>query len=161
MQNSKHNYMPKCIQNTLQITNTTKVFTCKIHCKILNMYLKYYLWPPCEADADIIFCPVVSFYLSIFFIPRLISAVADWMSTILRHMMRPWCELRMHVWNAKNRRLGTIVQLCRAKSTQLRHILTIGRKFVKQQYVLHMSSQYGELRPTSGWDRFVSLGHPR
>ena len=29
----------------------------------------------------------LSFYLSIFFIPRLISAVADWMSTILRHMM--------------------------------------------------------------------------
>jgi len=24
-----------------------------------------------------------------------------------------------------------------------------------------MSLQYGELRPTSGWDRFVSLGHPR
>ena len=23
-----------------------------------------------------------------------------------------------------------------------------------------MSPQYGELRPTSGWDRFVSLGHP-
>ena len=23
-----------------------------------------------------------------------------------------------------------------------------------------MFSQYGELRPTSGWDRFVSLGHP-
>jgi len=25
---------------------------------------------------------------------------------------------------------------------------------------LHMSPQYGELRPTSGWDRFVSLGTP-
>jgi len=23
-----------------------------------------------------------------------------------------------------------------------------------------MSSQYGELQPTNGWDRFVSLGHP-
>jgi len=34
------------------------------------------------------------------------------------------------------------------------------KKFVKQQYLLHMSSQYGELSPTSGWDRFVSLGHP-
>jgi len=31
----------KCIQNILQITNTTKVF--RIHCKILNKYLKYYL----------------------------------------------------------------------------------------------------------------------
>ena len=34
------------------------------------------------------------------------------------------------------------------------------KKLVKQQYLLHMSSQYGELRPSSGWDRFVSLGHP-
>jgi len=37
---------------------------------------------------------------------------------------------------------------------------TIGNKLVKQQYVLHMSSQYGELRPTSGWDRSGSLRHP-
>jgi len=35
------------------------------------------------------------------------------------------------------------------------------KKLVKQQYLLYMSPQYGELRPTSGWDRFVSLGHPR
>jgi len=34
------------------------------------------------------------------------------------------------------------------------------KKVVKQQYLLHMSMQYGELRPTSGWDRFVSLGDP-
>jgi len=36
---------------------------------------------------------------SIFFIPRLISAVADWMSTILLHMVWPECEFRMQVWN--------------------------------------------------------------
>jgi len=34
------------------------------------------------------------------------------------------------------------------------------KKLVKQQYLLQMSSQYGVLRPTSGWDRFSSLGHP-
>jgi len=34
-----------------------------------------------------------------FFFPRLISAVADWMSTILLHMVWPWCEFRMQVWN--------------------------------------------------------------
>jgi len=33
------------------------------------------------------------------------------------------------------------------------------KKFVKQQY-LHMSSQYGELRPTNSWDLLTSLGHP-
>jgi len=34
------------------------------------------------------------------------------------------------------------------------------KKLIKQQYFLHMSLQYGKLRPTSSWDRFVSLGHP-
>ena len=58
---------------------------------------------------------------------------------------------------AKNRHLGTIPQLCRAISLQLRHVSsTIGKKLVKQQYFLYMSLQYGELRPTSGWDRFVN-----
>ena len=41
------------------------------------------------------------FLLSIFvsspFFPRLISAVADWMSTILRHMVWSECEFRMQV----------------------------------------------------------------
>ena len=113
-----------------------------------------------------------SFFL--FFFPRLISAAADWMSAILPHMVWPSCEFRMHVWNllrvarwktgrkndAKNRHLGAIPQLCRAISSQLRHISTIGKKLVKQQYLLHRSLQYGEVQHTSGWDRFVSLGRP-
>jgi len=49
----------------------------------------------------------------------------------------------------KNRHLGTITQLCRAISSQLRHLTTIGNKLVEQQYLLHMSLQYGELRPTN------------
>ena len=61
---------------------------------------------------------------------------------------------------SKNRHLGTIPQLRQATSSQLRHVSTIGKKLVKQQYLLYMSSQYGELRPSSGWDSFVSLGHP-
>jgi len=51
---------------------------------------------------------------------------------------------------AKNRHLGTIAQLRQAMSSQLRHVSTIAKKLVKQQYVLHMSPQYGELWPTSG-----------
>ena len=35
------------------------------------------------------------------------------------------------------------------------------KKSVQQQYLSHMFSQYGELRPTSGWDLLASLGHPR
>jgi len=37
------------------------------------------------------------------------------------------------------RHLGTIAQLCRAMSSQLRHVLTIDRKLVKQHYLLYMS----------------------
>ena len=80
--------------------------------------------------------------------------------------MQVWNLLHAARWKhrtqkvAKKRHLGTIAQLCRAISLQLRHVSTIGKKLVKQQYVLHMSPQYGELRPTSGWDRFTSLGYP-
>jgi len=51
---------------------------------------------------------------------------------------------------AKKHHLGTIAEICRAISLQLRHVLTIRKKRVKQQYVLQMSPQYGELRPTNG-----------
>jgi len=40
----------------------------------------------------IIFLPC-GFYLSSSFFPRLISAAADWMSTILPHMVWPYCDL--------------------------------------------------------------------
>ena len=56
----------------------------------------------------------------------------------------------------KNRHLRTIAQLCWAIWL---HILTLKRKVVKQQYLLHMSLQHGERRPTNDWDRFGSLGH--
>jgi len=51
-----------------------------------NYFNHLLLRPPCVADADIILLPC-GFYLSFF--PCLISALADWMSTILRHMMWP------------------------------------------------------------------------
>jgi len=44
----------------------------------------------------------------------------------------------------KNRYLRTIAQLCRAISSERRHLSTIEKKLVKQQYLLHVSSQYGE-----------------
>jgi len=50
---------------------------------------RHLLWPPCVADADIIFSSCGFFYLSSSFFPRLISAVAEWMSTILLHMVWP------------------------------------------------------------------------
>jgi len=104
----------------------------------------------------IIFLPC-DFYLSsfffLFFFPRLISAATDWISTILLHMAGPSANLECRSEMcctglaantgpkkvAKNRHLGTIGQLCRAISSQLRHVSTIGKKIVKQQYLLHMS----------------------
>jgi len=61
---------------------------------------------------------------------------------------------------AKNRHLRTITQLWPAISSQLRHVSTIGKKLFKQQYLLHMSSQYGKLQPTNSWGLLASLGHP-
>jgi len=59
--------------------------------------------------------------------------------------------------------LRTITQLCRAISSQLRHVLIIGKKkLVKEQYLLHISSKYSERRPTNGWDPlafWATLGH--
>jgi len=61
-----------------------------------------------------------------------------------------------HMQNSLCVHLRTIAQVCWAVSSQLTQVWTIGKK----QYVLQMSSQYGELRPTSGWDLLASLVHP-
>ena len=126
------------------------------------------LWPPYGIWQTIIVCPVDSsiFYLSSFsFFLRRISAVADWISSILLHMVWPYsanlkCKSEMCctrlAGNAgpkkspKIRHLGTIAQPCWAISSQLRYGSTTGKKLVKQQYLLHMCSQYGERRPTNG-----------
>ena len=98
---------------------------------------------------------ILSFVLlsSSFLFPRLISATADCMSAIYFHT---WCGLSANLRCrsetcctrltentgckkvAKNRHLGTITQFCRAISSQLRHVSTIGKKLVKQQYLLYM-----------------------
>ena len=71
-----------------------------------------------------------SIYL-LFYIPRLISAAADWTSTILPHMVWPYCDLECRSEmcctrlagntgrknDAKNRHLRTIAQICRAISS--------------------------------------------
>jgi len=80
--------------------------------------------------------------------------------------MQVWNLLHAACWKyrtqkwRKNRHLGTIALLCWAISLQLRHVSKIEKKLVKHQYLLHMFLQYGELRHTSDWNRFVSLGHP-
>jgi len=71
-----------------------------------------------------------------FFSPRLISAAADCMSTILRHVVWPYCEFglkcaargSLEIQDAKNRHFGTIAQLRQVISSELRHISKIGEK---------------------------------
>ena len=80
--------------------------------------------------------------------------------------MQVWNVLHVARWNYRTQKWrkkspsGHHATICRAMSSQLRHVSTIGKKLVKQQYLLHMSAQYGKLWPTSGWDRFGILGHP-
>jgi len=87
---------------------------------------------------------ILSFVLLLSFFPRLISAVAEWMSAILAHMDRcglsanlrcksETCCMRLAENTGrkkvvKNRYLGTIAQICRAISSQLRHVSTDGKK---------------------------------
>jgi len=91
--------------------------SCKLHITISHRLLKpnydylhhrWYCFDPrlsvffmvtlCNRADHIYFHAVSSFFL-LFLFPRLISAVRDWMSTILPHMVWPWCEFRMQVWN--------------------------------------------------------------
>jgi len=47
------------------------------------------LWPPYVIGQAVIFLPCGFYLLLSIFFPRLILAVADWMSTILSHMVWP------------------------------------------------------------------------
>jgi len=92
---------------------------------------------------------LLSFFLSSFF-PRLISAVGDWMSTIdtrcglsvnLQCRSETYCarfaENAARKKSPKCRYLSPIPKLCPALSSQLRHVSTIRKNLVKQQYLLH------------------------
>jgi len=120
------------------------------------------------------FCPVVSSSIHLSFFPRLIlPSQIGWLP-----YLQTWCGLSANLGcrsetcctrlaenagrkkSPKIRHLDTIAQICRALSSQLRHASTIGKKLLKQQYLPHMSLQYGALPCSSGWDHFVNLGHP-
>ena len=53
----------------------------------------------CNRADHYIFIMFLLLLLSSSFFPRLISAVGDWMFTILWHMVWPECEFRMQVLN--------------------------------------------------------------
>jgi len=130
------------------------------------------LWPPCIAGCGHIYIFILWFLLSFFFLflfPCLISAVGHWMSTILPHMVWPYCEFRMHVWNVLHTaRWKYRTQKWRKKSPSGHHCTTLsGYIFAtkacidsRKKYLLNSNISPTKLWPTSGWDHFVSLGHP-
>ena len=79
-------------------------------------------------------------FLSSSLFPRLISAVADWMSAILPHMVLPSdaglkraaCgSLKIQTQKSRQKSpSGTMAQFCRAISSQGRHVSTIGKKLL-------------------------------
>jgi len=106
------------------------------------------------------------------FFPRLMSVVADWMSTILLDMVWLWCEFRMQVsnvlhaarWKCRTQKIAIWASLHNFVWLYLRatkaRIDNLKKNLLKQQCLPHMSSHYDELQPTSGWDLLASLGHP-
>jgi len=62
--------------------------------------------------------------------------------------------------DAKNHHLGTIAQLFGPYLRNEGMYRQSEKKLVKQQYLLQLFLQYGELRPNNGWDRLAGLGHP-
>jgi len=88
------------------------------------------------------FCPVLSSFF--FSLPNLSRRRLDVYRTGLSANLEcrsEMCCTRLAVNTGhNNRHLGTIAQLCEVISSQLRHVLTLGKKLVKQQYLLHMSS---------------------
>jgi len=65
--------------------------------------------------------------------------------------MQVWSVLHAARWKYRMQKIAIwaplynfVVHLCRALSSQLRHVSTIEKKLVKQQYLLQMFPQYGD-----------------
>ena len=117
--------------------------------------LRYFYGHPMEQGRPLYFHPAVSSIFLLSFFPLLISAVADWNLDVYHTSTHGVAdcgpsvnlECRSEMWCArlagnagpkklpKNRLLGTIAQLCRAISSQGRHVSTIAKEIVKQQYL--------------------------
>ena len=90
------------------------------------------------------------------------SQIFYWMSTILP----------LHAWCGLSANLECRSEMCCTRLSEIQDAYLSSYIFatkacidnrknvVQQQYFLHMSSQYGELRLISSWDRLESLGHP-
>jgi len=83
-----------------------------------------------------------------------------------------WNVLHAARWKCRTQKIAKKIANCAPSHNCVgpRHILTIGKNVSNSKIpelftewfteLFHLFLQYGELRPTSGWDRFVRLGHP-
>jgi len=123
----------------------------------LSFFFLSFLWPPFVADADIIFLPC-GFFNLLFFLASQRSVIG------CLPYFHKWCGLSA---NLECRSEACCTRLAettgRKNSPSAHHRTTLSgyvfaikadidnrKKLVKHQYLLHMSSQYGELRPTNG-----------
>ena len=111
-------------------------------------------WPPYGIGQAIIFFALWFLSFILLFFPRLISAAADWMSTILPHMVwfglsanlecrSEMCCMRLaenagHKNRPKIRHLGAVAQFCGAISSQLRHASTVGKNLLNSNISPHV-----------------------
>jgi len=116
------------------------------------------------------FAAVVSFFLLAFFF---FLACSQWSQIGCLLHFHTWCglganlECRSEIWYTR-----LAENTGRKNSPCSHHRMTVGLylynkgmyrqlgKNVKRQYLRHVSSHYGELRPTNGWHRLASLGLP-
>jgi len=89
----------KAHRNLRKLLEVFKQAYFAVHMLDMNLMTVYYLCPPYVTGQAIYIFMMWFLLLSSSFFPRLISAVGDWMSTILPHMVWPYSECRMHVWN--------------------------------------------------------------
>ena len=110
----------------------------KIFPKKVKLQLSIFLWPPPVMDRPLYFAAVVSIFFFIFllFSSPIISGRTYLhrrcgLSANLKCMSEMCCtrlaENTVRKNYAKNRHLRTIAQLRRARSSQLRHVSTIGK----------------------------------
>jgi len=112
-------------------------------------------------------------FLSSSFFPRLISAVRDWMSTILPHMVTWWCGLSANLecmsemcctrlaqnTGRKKSAFDIIIQLCRVVSSQPRHISTIGKNSNTSSTRPHNMVNFGPLTAEICWRVWGTAGN--
>jgi len=107
----------------------------------ISLLFPHLLWPPCFADADILFCSCGFFFFSL---PILSSRRLDVYHTFKHDIiLNTNLECRSEMWcmwlaentrrknYEKNRHLHNLAQLYRAVSLQLRHISTIRKNLFK------------------------------